>query len=215
MRRSSRNRLMSERSLITLGPVMMRARPMPPEERRAAIVEAALSLLEENGPELTTRMVAEAAGVAEGTIFRVFPTLQDLLAATYVEYLSGERLAARLAGVDPGDSLEEATSAALVALAGYIESVHFALHPPQKPDVKPTAHAVEAKEQFKARFKDLLDWLALTFEPHSPDMTITPQSYAHFLLTLSLGRHMGRPAGLEIPEITEFALNGARRRTTA
>lgn len=187
---------------------------MPPEERRAAIVEAALSLLEEHGPELTTRMVAEAAGVAEGTIFRVFPSLQDLMAATYVEYLSGERLAARLAAVDPGETLEEATSAALVALSGYIESVHFALHPPQRPDVKPTAHVKEAKEQFKARFRDLLDWLVSTFEPHSPDMTITPQSYAHFLLTLSLGRHMGRPAGLELPEITEFALHGARRRTT-
>lgn len=188
---------------------------MPPAERRAAIVEAALALLEEHGPELTTRMVAEAAGVAEGTIFRVFPTLQDLMAATYVEYLSGERLAARLAAVESGSSLEEATAAALEALSGYIESVHFALHPPQRPDVKPTAHVQEAKDQFKARFGDLLDWLVDTFEPHAPDMTITPQSYAHFLLTLSLGHHMGRPAGLKLPEITQFALNGARRRTTA
>lgn len=187
---------------------------MPPEERRAAIVEAALALLEEEGPELTTRMVAEAAGVAEGTIFRVFPTLQDLLAATYVEYLSADRLAEKLGAVQPGDDLEQATAAALVALADYIESVHFALHPPQRPDIKPTAHVLEAKEQFKARFRDLLDWLVQTFEPHSREMTITPQSYAHFLLTLSLGRHMGRPAGLEIPEITQFALNGARRRST-
>ena len=70
-------------------------------------------------------------------------------------------------------------------------------------------------DQFKARFSDLLEWLVRTFEPHALDMTISPQSYAHFLLTLSLGRHMGRPAGLEIPDITEFALNGARRRTTA
>lgn len=188
---------------------------MPPDERRAAIVEAALALLEKHGPELTTRMVAEAAGVAEGTIFRVFPSLQDLMAATYVEYLSGERLAALLATVDPGENLEEATKAALVALSGYIESVHFALHAPQRTGIKPTPHVKEAGEQFKARFSDLHEWLVLTFEPHSPEMTISPQSYAHFLLTLSLGRHMGRPAGLEIPDITEFALNGARRRTTA
>ena len=46
---------------------------MPPEARRAAIIEATLPLLLERGAGISTRQIAEAAGIAEGTIFRVFP----------------------------------------------------------------------------------------------------------------------------------------------
>ena len=53
---------------------------MPRSQRRAAIIAAAVKLLESDGPDFTTRRVAEAAGVAEGTLFRIFPTLADLLA---------------------------------------------------------------------------------------------------------------------------------------
>src|SRR3954454_15719963 len=50
-----------------------RASALPADERRAAIVEATVPLLLEHGTAVTTRQIAEAAGVAEGTIFRVFP----------------------------------------------------------------------------------------------------------------------------------------------
>jgi AcrR family transcriptional regulator len=54
---------------------------MPPDERRAAIVAATLPLLLEGGPNVTTRQIAEAAGIAEGTIFRVFPDKDAVIQA--------------------------------------------------------------------------------------------------------------------------------------
>lgn len=53
--------------------VRHRAEPLSPEERRSAIVEAVIPLLLEQGSSATTAQMAEAAGIAEGTIFRVFP----------------------------------------------------------------------------------------------------------------------------------------------
>jgi AcrR family transcriptional regulator len=68
---------------------------MPPEDRRRALVEATLPLLKEHGRAVTTRQIADAAGVAEGTIFRVFESKEALFdAALASAFEPGEFLAA-------------------------------------------------------------------------------------------------------------------------
>ncbi|MFB6725816.1 TetR/AcrR family transcriptional regulator [Kribbella sp. NPDC056345] len=59
---------------------------------RAAILAAASETFAEHGPKATTEQVAQQAGVAIGTVFRHFPTKDDLLVAIMKESL--ERLAA-------------------------------------------------------------------------------------------------------------------------
>ncbi|GAA1772507.1 TetR/AcrR family transcriptional regulator [Luedemannella helvata] len=58
-----------------------RSPPLPPEERRAALIAATSPLIRMHGLNVPTRLIAEAAGVAEGTIFRVFPDKNALLRA--------------------------------------------------------------------------------------------------------------------------------------
>jgi AcrR family transcriptional regulator len=58
-----------------------RAAPMSREQRRAAIIEATLPLLREHGHGVTTRQIAEASGIGEGTIFRVFADKAELIDA--------------------------------------------------------------------------------------------------------------------------------------
>ena len=65
-----------------------RARPMPADERRAAILAAARPLVLEHGRTTTTKLIADAAGVAEGTIFRVFPDKEALLHAVAADTLN-------------------------------------------------------------------------------------------------------------------------------
>jgi AcrR family transcriptional regulator len=58
-----------------------RATPLPAGARRAAIIEAIVPLLVEHGKSVTTRQLAQAAGVSEGTLFNVFSDKDELLSA--------------------------------------------------------------------------------------------------------------------------------------
>lgn len=58
-----------------------RALPLPPDERRLHLLEIALHLVRTTGAMPSTRQIALAAGVAEGTLFRAFGTKDALRAA--------------------------------------------------------------------------------------------------------------------------------------
>jgi AcrR family transcriptional regulator len=77
-----------------------RAPRMSPAERRDMLVEATLPLVTRHGPQVTTRQIAEAAGVAEGTIFRVFPDKEALVRAAVEKVLDPLPALAELHGID-------------------------------------------------------------------------------------------------------------------
>lgn len=88
-----------------------RAAPMAPEDRRAAIVEAVSSIVAERGAAVTTKELAAAAGVAEGTLFRVFPDKIGLVGEVAIRGLrtasDPRRTREELASVDRSLPLEE------------------------------------------------------------------------------------------------------------
>lgn len=90
-----------------LAAVRRRASALPPEERRAAIVDATLPLLLEHGEMLTTRQIAEAAGIAEGTIFRAFADKDELIAAVVEAALDTATLEAHLETVDRSQPFDQ------------------------------------------------------------------------------------------------------------
>ena len=68
---------------------------------RARILAAAEAVFAERGVSTSTEEVAAAAGVAVGTVFRHFPTKQDLLAAIVKDLLA--RLTAEVTELASGD----------------------------------------------------------------------------------------------------------------
>jgi AcrR family transcriptional regulator len=83
-----------------------RAPALSASERRAAIVAATLPLLLERGIGVTTKQIADAAGIAEGTIFRVFPDKNALLGAVIDAAADTSAAEAAIAAIDPGLPVE-------------------------------------------------------------------------------------------------------------
>src|SRR3954471_10584493 len=93
-----------------------RAAALPVDERRSMIIAAAIPLLLEHGDMVTTRQIADAAGIAEGTIFRAFADKDELLGAVIDAALDPAPLEDALGAIDPTLSLPEiVTQAAAVA----------------------------------------------------------------------------------------------------
>jgi AcrR family transcriptional regulator len=82
-----------------------RARPLSPEERRDKLVDTTLNLLREHGRAVTTRQIAEAAGVAEGTIFRVVESKEELVELAITRAFEPGALVHRIEEIDPHQPL--------------------------------------------------------------------------------------------------------------
>jgi AcrR family transcriptional regulator len=106
---------------------------MSRDDRRAAIATATVPLLARYGAAVTTRQIAEAANVAEGTLFRAFEDKDELLHAALVAALDPAPLVRAIHELPARDSLETT----LVALADLIQESQRA-----------TARIVQVAHQF-------------------------------------------------------------------
>ncbi|RCG18739.1 TetR/AcrR family transcriptional regulator [Streptomyces reniochalinae] len=189
---------------------------MDPEQRRAMIVSAALPLVVEYGPLVTTAKIARAAGIGEGTIFRVFTDKEALLAACLEEALRPDDTLAHLEAISLDQPLSDRLTQAAAVMRGHmnrIGEVAGALASVGKAARPPAAEA-EGPEEGRSRHEagPAAPRAALTslFEPDRAVLRMAPERLADTfqLLLMSAGRP-GAPQPLEDAELVDLFLHGA------
>ncbi|MFF5208258.1 TetR/AcrR family transcriptional regulator [Streptosporangium sp. NPDC000396] len=195
-----------------------RAPAMDPDQRRAMIVAAALPLVIEYGASVTTAKIARAAGIGEGTIFRVFPDKEALLAACLAEALRPDDTIAYLASISLDQPLSARLAEAAEAMRGYLTrmgAVAGALHGlggagrPGRPQPGRPGEGGPLPDR-EAGLAAPRAALAALFEPEREDLRLAPERLAEAFqfLVMSAGRP-GAPAPLTVEELVELFLHGA------
>ena len=203
-----------------------RAAAMAPADRRRAIVEALVPLLVERGGEVSTREIAQAAGIAEGTIFRVFADKKSLMLAAAEEAINpadGQAAFDEAMAADPDlrpqvvaaaqrilDRMRM-TMAVMMAVRSYLwddDDAHRRHH--EGKHVGPPPFVMEAQAQLHRRLTGL-------FEPHRDELAVEPEVAALALRSLVFGAsrpELGMVPALDAEQIADLLLQGVTTRTT-
>jgi AcrR family transcriptional regulator len=189
---------------------MVRATPLPPDERRAALMAATEPLLERFGRDVSTRQIAEAAGVAEGTIFRAFPTKEALIDACLAEAFDVQHAIDELATVEDAPDLESCVVAAVGVLQARMRRVIALFHTLRIPPASPAevsslrARQADDNQRLTMALEDLLT-------PFADHLRRTPPASAAALrtVTFALTHPMLGDGGASTPEeIADLLLHG-------
>jgi AcrR family transcriptional regulator len=193
-------------------PGSRRAAALPAEERRDALIAATLPLVLEHGPDVSTRLIAQAAGVAEGTIFRVFPSKHDLIEAVIASAFDPSSVVNGLGRVDRSAPLADRLVAAVALMQQHGRRIGRLMH---AFGVHRSLPDRERVERMRAAATRIVHALAALIEPDRDQLRCSAQEAGRRLelITLALSSPRLDDAGALPPEeIVSMLLDGLRTR---
>jgi len=162
-------------------------------------------LLVANGGDVTTRQIADAAGVAEGTLFRVFADKQEIVDAAVARYLDPTPTLEALAAIDLAAPVEDKVlriAEILRARFAGVTGILTALGLREPPNLVPR-HA--------ERVRDSRSAIAAILETDRDRLRAEPEAVGHMLRLMCFAAALPPIAGVRATttqEIVDVLLNG-------
>ncbi|HEY5181539.1 MAG TPA: TetR/AcrR family transcriptional regulator [Dermatophilaceae bacterium] len=178
---------------------------MSPEHRRQAIISATADLVLEHGPEATTRQIADACGIAEGTLFRVFESKDDILAAVVERLVDPSFLIADIEAIPAEDDVAD-TVRALVAMIDTattrIRSVMMALQTAQNAmESGRNHHGPHDRTKFLEDQAAIADAIGRVLSSHADQLRVDPETAASFIRTTVFASKLPGLSKLSDPDV--------------
>jgi AcrR family transcriptional regulator len=194
-----------------------RARPLPADQRRDGIARAAVPLVRQQGRAVTTKEIAAAAGVSEGTLFHVFPDKDAIIAAVVELELRPERVLAALRAIDPAGDLHQRLVSIVEVLRRRLTGVFELMttlgmrHPPEPTDHEQENCQHKPRHRYGPQQQELLAVISAALAPDAGRLRYPPEQTASLIRLFTFAAshpaitdHNPLPADL----IADVLLNG-------
>lgn len=164
---------------------------------------------------MSTRRIADSVGIAEGTVFRVFPTKEDLLREAVDSYLDPSSFIAEIDAIDPGLPLAEKVHQVLtisLQAATRVRVYMMAMkrnrtpqpasgdqdqRPPFAPGGLPSPH-----HAFGAQATALHEAIQRVLAPNADEFQVELPTAAAYIMTTGMASFMLTPTAAAIPADT-------------
>jgi AcrR family transcriptional regulator len=173
-------------------------------------------LLEREGFGVSTKRIADAAGIAEGTVFRVFSTKEELLRSALRSYLDPADVIAQIDAIDPAAPLADKVARVMTLLQEAGSRIHlfmmalrhrdqadpkgsrwdnvFRFAPPGCPERGDGEEEFSHHSQFAPQATVLRDRVVAVLNEDADQLTVDPQTAATFVVLASMTALMGMSA---------------------
>jgi AcrR family transcriptional regulator len=187
--------------------VRTRAARLSAEDRRAALLEGVIPLLQSHGRDISTRQIADACGVAEGTIFRAFGTKEALIEAAIDSFFDPRRFREMIAAVSPTAPVEQKIRAVLELLQDRLRGVVgvlSAIDEQSSPRLSVQRHG-----------GDWIDVLTELLAPNADELALPVETVGRFLRAVAVGAslpHVDAAVAVPIDELVQLVAHGVLAR---
>jgi len=175
---------------------------MSPDARRSHIIDSLIPLLQQYGSEVSTRQIAEAAGLAEGTLFRVFADKQEMIDAAIARALDPQPFRDALRGIDPDDPTVDKIRQVVQLLRDRFQGVIGFMSALGVRDRPPGA-------QGPAEQQEWLDILGQVFRPG--ELTVAPDVFGLYVRLLAFATAVppfNAPRQFDVDELVGLITHG-------
>jgi AcrR family transcriptional regulator len=168
------------------------------------IIDAVIPLLLLDGRAVTSKQIAEAAGIAEGTIFRVFKDKDSLIDAAAEQFFGADRLRRDIRAIDPALPLEVKVRRMLELMLDRFFGVFRMMAVVGHSD---PGHRGTDQREFIAIIETVLG-------PNRDELDWSPSRILHLVRLVAFSAampHLNYGSELTLDELTTFVLHGIGR----